>query len=126
IRSAADKSASPGSETGGAGLGEHAGEARGFVDRGGASRTSDAVVAAPRVVLLGIGALIELFDETLAPQPVDGAVERPGTELELALGARRDVLHDGVAVAVAVGKGDEDMERGWCHGSTITASDITC
>src|SRR5438094_6967703 len=63
----------------------------------------DAVVAAADVVVAGIGPLVELLDKAVIQQTLDRSVERRGPEPEAAVGPRRDVLHDGVAVALAVG-----------------------
>src|SRR5439155_3302258 len=72
----------------------------------------DAVVAPPGIVLVGMGPVVELLDEAVMEHPLDGAVQRPGAEPQRAAGARGDVLHDGVAVALAVGERDEDMKDG--------------
>ena len=40
-----------------------------------------------------------------------GAVERAGAQAKLAVGARLDVLDDGVAVALLIDEGQEDVER---------------
>ena len=40
------------------------------------------------------------------------AVERSGAQLDFAVGAGCDILHDGVAVTVAIGERDQDMEDG--------------
>src|SRR5262249_58767691 len=42
---------------------------------------------------------------------LDRAVERPGLDAQLTVGARGDVLDDRVTVPVTVGERDEDVER---------------
>ena len=43
---------------------------------------------------------------------LDGAIERARAQLELAVRAGGDILNDRVAVAVFLGQGEQDMERG--------------
>jgi hypothetical protein len=75
--------------------------------------------------VLGVGALFEFFDEILFEEALDGAVERAGAEADFAGGAFGDFLHDGIAVAVAVGEGNENVksvarEKEGSHGETIS------
>ena len=78
----------------------------GFFLRGFAAGAGDAVVAAADVVVFGIGALVEFFDESGFEKAFDGAVERAGAELNFAGSAIGDFLHDGVAVAFTIGESD--------------------
>src|SRR5437868_11903407 len=72
----------------------------------------DPVVAPPRIVATGALPLVELLDQPVVEHALEGAVERAGAEAQRAVGARGDVPHDRVAVAVAVGERDEDVENG--------------
>jgi hypothetical protein len=85
-------------------------EMAGFFLSGAASCASDAVIAAADVVMLGIGTLFEFINEAGFEKAFDGAIERAGAELNFAGGALGDFLHDGIAVAIAIGQGDEDVE----------------
>jgi hypothetical protein len=112
-------------EAGGAGVGEKLFEVAGFFHGGAAAGFGEAVVAAALVVVLGVGALFEFFDEILFEEAFDGAVEGAGTEADFAGGAFGDFLHDGIAVAVAVGESYENVkgvsgEEEGSHGWTIS------
>jgi hypothetical protein len=64
----------------------------------------------------------KFFDQALLQHAADGTVKRAGTECDLAIGTRGDVLHDGVAVAVAIGERDQDVEdsgREWRINSGV-------
>ena len=87
------------------------------------------VIPPPLVILLGVPPLVQLDDEPLLEQPLDRRVQRSGVQLRPAACPLRDLLHDAVAMAVSVGKSDQDMESGRregkqafeivevCHGS---------
>src|SRR5438067_4195485 len=88
----------------------------------------DPVVAPPRIVATGALPLVELLDQPVVEHALEGAVERAGAEAQRAVGARGDLLHDRVAVAVAVGERDEDVENGGGQRhprATISRSDIS-
>src|SRR4051812_39926685 len=74
-----------------------------FRPRRGGAVGRDAVVPASLVVFFGRGSLARFDDEPLLQHPLDGAIQRPGAELEIAARALRDVLDDRVAVAVLFG-----------------------
>src|SRR5579862_4546148 len=114
-----------GSEAGGAGVGEQLLELAGLFHGGAASGPREPVVAAALVVVGGIGALFELLDVAFLEQAADAAVESAGAEAHGPAGALVHFLHDGVAVALAVGQGYQDVEsvagegKG-PHGETIS------
>jgi hypothetical protein len=60
--------------------------------------------------VLWVGTLLELFDKTLLEEAFDGAVKRAGAQADFAAGALRNLLQDGIAVAVAVSERYEDVE----------------
>src|SRR5207248_1583112 len=70
------------------------------------------VVATPLVVVGRRGAVARFDDEPLFEHSLDGAIERPGAELELAARAHRNFLDDRVAVTILVGESEKDMEGG--------------
>jgi hypothetical protein len=85
----------------------------------------EAIVAAAFVVVFGIGALFEFFDEALFEEALYGAVERARAEPNLAAGAFSDFLHDGITVAIAIREGNENVEcvtgkKKGSHGETIS------
>lgn len=102
--------AAAGDETGSAGLRENHFEASRFFECGAAASFGDAVIAAALIIVIGIGPLAELLNEAGFEQAFDGAIELAWAELNFAGGALGDFLHDGVAVAFAFGKRDEDVE----------------
>src|SRR5262249_37309388 len=63
----------------------------------------------------GIAARPRLFDQALVEQPLDDAVERSGAEPDDAIGQLPDLVHDGVAVRLAVRKRDQHMEERRCQ-----------
>jgi hypothetical protein len=108
-------------QAGGASIGEQFLQMAGLFHGGAFTGFGEAVVAAALVVVFRIGALFE----TLFEEAFDGAVERAGAEPNLAAGAFGDFLHDGIAVAVAVGERDENVEsvtgkKERAHGETIS------
>src|SRR4029078_2093283 len=73
---------------------------------------------------------VHLGNDPGIEHPLDRRVERAGGQLDLAVGPRRDVLDDGVAVKVApVGERQEDLEglRGERsgHGASYTGGQYT-
>src|SRR4029078_7117256 len=73
---------------------------------------------------------VHLGNDPGIEHPLDRRVERAGGQLDLAVGPRRDVLDDGVAVKVApVGERQEDLEglRGERsgHGARYTVGRYT-
>ena len=57
----------------------------------------------------------------------DGPIERPGAQAKLAVGARLHVLDDGVAVALLVDEGQEDVERcRWQRQKGVDFSAVNC
>jgi len=70
----------------------------------------ETVVAAAFVVVLRIGTLFQFFNEAFFQQALDGAVQRARAEANLSAGSLADFPHDRVAVAVAIGKRDENVE----------------
>lgn len=97
-------------QAGGAGVGEKFFEMASFFHGGAAAGFGEAVVAAAFVVVFGIGALFEFFDEVLFEEALDSTVEGAGAKADLAGGTFSDFLHDGIAVAVAIGEGDENVK----------------
>jgi hypothetical protein len=53
-----------------------------------------------------------LDGQAIGEQAFDDAVERAGAERDTAIGSRRDVFDDGVAVPRLVGESDEDVKHG--------------
>lgn len=102
--------AAAGNEPGGAGLREDELEMARFFERDPAAGFGDAVVAAALVIAIGIGTLAKFLNEAGFEQTLDGAIERAGAELNFARRALGDFLHDGVAVAFAFSKRDENVE----------------
>ena len=70
----------------------------------------EAVVSAPLVIVVGIGPFVEFDNQALVEHPLDRSVQGPGAELHRAVGPRGDVLHDGVAMPILVGEGDQDLK----------------
>jgi hypothetical protein len=59
------------------------------------------------------------FDEIGLDQALESAVKRGGPESDFAARAVQDFLHDGGAVLVLVGKGEEDMEPVGLKGEEV-------
>ena len=70
----------------------------------------DAVIAAALVVQFRRGALLGFDEQSLFEHALDGAVQRAGAQLELAVRARGHILNDGVAVPVLLGHGQQNVE----------------
>src|SRR5205085_11884457 len=54
---------------------------------------------------------VRFDDEPLLEHPMDGPVQGAGAKFELTVGARFDVLDDGIAMPVAIGEREQDMKR---------------
>ena len=65
----------------------------------------------PFVVVIGIGALAQFLDQLGGEQALDHRIESAGTEADAPARPLGDVLEDGVAVPIAIGERDEDIER---------------
>ena len=78
---------------------------------GMAARGRQAIVAAPFVVMFGIGPLLQFLDQALFQEALDRAVKGAGAQPDLAIGPFGDVLQDGVAVPVGFGQGHQDVKR---------------
>ena len=74
--------------------------------------TCEPVVSAPFVVVLGTWTFVELDDQAVLEHPLDGSVQRAGTELHPAVRASGDILHDGVAMPILIGESDQNLEHG--------------
>ena len=66
---------------------------------------------APLIVLVRTLPVVEFNDETLVEHAPDRAIERARAQLERAVRSRRDVLHDGVTMAILVRDGDQDVKH---------------
>ena len=80
--------------------------------RDGFAERRHPVVAAALVVQVGRGPLARLEDQPLLQHALDGSVERARAEPQLAARAGFDVLDDGVAVAILLRDGEQDVKRG--------------
>ena len=81
-----------------------------------AAERRDAVVPAPLVVFGGGRPPTAFLDGPLRQHSLDGAVERPRSELDQAPGALGDLLHDGIAVALGIEQREQDVELGGRQG----------
>src|SRR4030095_4808571 len=102
----------PPHQTGGARLLQHRVQALHFGRRDALAEPGEPIVATPFVAAGRIGAFAELLDHPLLEHPANRTVQRAGAQLHLALGPGGDVLHDRVAVAIAIGERDQDVEHG--------------
>src|SRR5688572_28605099 len=99
---------------------EHAAEAPRLRHRDVPTELRQPVVPPPLVAAVGIRTISQFLDEPLLQHAADGGVERARALHHLALGARSDVLHDRIAVAVAVGQRDQDVkDRCWQRQETV-------
>jgi hypothetical protein len=94
---------------GAAGFAENGGEAFGLGSEDRAARRREAIAAA--WFRLG-GVWGDFFDEVEGGELFDVVVERTGADLVLAAGLAGYLEHDAVAVKVAAGEGEQDVERG--------------
>jgi hypothetical protein len=69
------------------------------------------VIAATLVVRAG-AALLDFDDEPLLDHPRNRSIERAGAQAKVAIGSRLHVLNDGVPVTLALGKREQDVQRG--------------
>src|SRR6185503_8771848 len=76
----------------------------------------DRVVAAALVIERGGGALVRLDDQPLLLHALNGAIQRSGAQPQLVVGARGDVLNDGVAVSILVRERQQNVKRGRRQG----------
>ena len=100
----------PGTQAGRSRLSNQGVEARDLCGCDAAAEAGEAVVAPALVGARAIGTLRQLFDQALLEHPADGTVERAGAQPDLAVGPGGDVLHDGVAVTIAIRERDQDVE----------------
>jgi hypothetical protein len=122
-----DVSHRSGRQPGGARLTQQLREACGFRFRDATAERRDAVVAPPDIVTIRMTPIVDLLDEAIVEHALDRAIERARTHAQLAVRPRADVLHDRVAVPLAVGDAHEDVKDGdWesSHRRTITRADI--
>jgi len=95
-----------------------------FFHGGATAGFGKTVIAAAFVVVLRIGTLFQFFDEALFEEAFDGAIQSAGAEANLSARSITDFLHDGIAVAVAIGERHENVEsipgkKKGSHGQTI-------
>src|SRR5688572_17778013 len=95
-------------QAGGARVDQQPFQAAGLRDRNRASEWRQAIVAAAFVVVLRVRAFVRLLDHFLFEEPPNRRIEAARAQAKRAAGAVEDILHHGVAVALAVGKRDED------------------
>jgi len=89
------------------------GKSPGFPLRDLQSLLRQPIVAPPVVVGFVVKGDLQLLDQAVDEHPLDGAIESAWPEPELAAGERLDVLHDAVAVRVAVRQGEQDVKDRW-------------
>ena len=82
----------------------------------GTAQIRQTVVPAPLVVIGRVGTGPQFLDQTLLEHPADCAVQGAGTEADFALRAHGHILHDRVAVAVAIRQCHQDVEHGRRQG----------
>jgi hypothetical protein len=73
----------------------------------------NAVVATALVIDGWVWSLVGFFDQAGREHPLQAAVEGTGAEVEGVAGLYYNFVHDRVAVALLVGKGQEDVKDGW-------------
>ena len=71
-----------------------------------------AIIPAALVVIRSVRPLVvsKLGDQSLLAHPLHGAIQRSGAQAQFSTGSGGHVLHDCVAVPVAPGQRDEDVE----------------
>ena len=62
---------------------------------------------------------VDFFDEGQVHELLDGGVEGGWTHADVGVGEGFDLLHDAIAVLLAVGEGEEDEEAGGGEGKKI-------
>ena len=80
-------------------------------DRYRSAQSGQPVVAPPLIVMFRVRPFGQLFDQALLEQPSDRGVQAAWTQPKRTIGALEHVLHDGVAVPIAIGERYEDVER---------------
>src|SRR5262245_19108833 len=90
-------------QPGGARLTQHLLQASRFGGGCVAAETRQPVVASPFVGTFRIGAVAKFLDQSLLEHATDCAVQRAGAQSDLAVGTCDDVLHDRVAMSIAIG-----------------------
>ena len=86
----------------------------------------DPVIPAALVVRFRGDTSLTLLDERGAQHPLDGAVERARQQSDLAVCPALDLLHDGVAVALLIGHGEQDAEHLRAQRELIVATSDSC
>src|SRR5580692_1260475 len=112
-------------QAGGTGIRKELFEVASFFHGGTAADFGEAVVASAFVVVLGIGTFLKFFDEALFEEALDGAVKRAGTEANFTASPLADFLHYGIAVAVTISEGYENMKsvpgkKKGSHAATVS------
>ena len=79
------------------------------------------IVSSPRILL---ALPTDFQNEALIEQSLQIIVKSPWPELVLAVGLKRDFLHDSVAVTVFAGKRDQDMKD--CGGQGEDSCQARC
>ena len=102
-----------GREAVGSGISQGLRHARDFGARGSFSEVGEAVVAAA-LVFAGFSA--GFLNQPKFEQALDGAIKGTGAQSKFAAGALLHILHNGVAVGVTGGEGDQDLEEGRGEG----------
>ena len=82
--------------------------------RHGDTKCRQLVITPPLVVVQRVGAFVEFFNQPAFEQPRERTVERAGMQRDGAGRPPFDLAHDAVAVLLAVGKGQQNLEG---HGS---------
>src|SRR5262245_2557067 len=106
------ESSSLGRQSRGSRLSQELGQPRRFRHRDLAAETGDAVVPPADIVVFGVWALGQFFDQSILQHSLDRTIEGAGTHFQLSVRSCSDVLHDGVSVALAVGNSYQDVEEG--------------
>src|SRR5687768_14295951 len=70
------------------------------------------IVTATRVVRFRVRSFFRFFDESVLKQAIDRSVQRSGSEANGAHASFSNGSHYRVAVSLAIGKGEQDMEDG--------------
>ena len=90
---------------------EHTTLARHFGGENLPPSTSKPIVATLRMLSVGVGRDLRLTQKTVGLEPVQRLVKRRRSKSEIAVGQARGLLLDRVTVPVAIGEGNEDVER---------------
>ena len=91
---------------------DQVGESAGLAFRGGEPLGGQTVVAATVVIGLVMEGDGQLLNQAVDEHPLNRAIERAWAETRLAVGEALDVLHDAVAVRLAVSERQQDVEDG--------------